>query len=39
MLTATEIMLLIFVPLGIGIVAAVSTYFIGLAIIKKKNRK
>ena len=38
MLTTTEIMLLIFVPLGAGIVAAAAVYFIGLAI-KKKNRK
>lgn len=32
-------MLLVFVPLGAGIVAAVATYFIGVAISKKKNRK
>ncbi len=39
MLTATEIMLLVFVPLGVGIVVAAAVYFIGLTIIKKKNRK
>ncbi len=39
MLTTTEIMLLIFVPLGTGIVVAAAVYFIGSAIIKKKNRK
>ena len=39
MLTTTELMLLVFVPLGTGIIATVAVYFIGSAIIKKKNRK
>ena len=39
MLTMTEIMLLVFVPIGVGIVVAAAVYFIGSAIIKKKNRK
>lgn len=39
MLTTTELMLLVFVPLGAGIIVAAAVYFIGSAIIKKKNRK
>lgn len=38
-MTPSEILLIALVPLGAGIVAAVAVYFIGLAIIKKKNRK